>query len=324
MDPCTHRVPVAHICKLTGARAFNVRYRLAPQNPFPAALVDVLTAYLSLIYPPEGSYHEPIPANKIVLAGDSAGGNLSLALLQTLLTLKRASSTITFHGREVAIEIPAGLSLMSPWCDITRSMQSVQQNAIYDYLSPPPQPTETIYHPSSVEDSVWPANPPRSDMYCNASLVAHPLVSPLASTKELWKGAPPIYMTVGEEGLTDEILLTARKIHHAGAPVIVEQYEGMPHVFGFIIMGTAASKLLFQGWAQYLRDLLAGSILASREDVGKLIFHNSGWSSTKVLSLDEVSKTSDAEVERILRNSRNHRTEWEVKLKGQWQAKARL
>lgn len=150
MDPCTHRIPVAQICKLTGARAFNVRYRLAPQNPFPAALVDLLTAYLSLIHPPEGSYHEPIPASNIILAGDSAGGNLSLALLQTLLTLTRTSRTVQFHGREVSVDLPRGVSLISPWCDITRSMPSVRHNSIYDYLAPPPhEPSETMYHPTT-------------------------------------------------------------------------------------------------------------------------------------------------------------------------------
>ncbi|EED19449.1 lipase/esterase, putative [Talaromyces stipitatus ATCC 10500] len=326
MDPCTHRVPVAYICKLTGARALNVRYRLAPQNPFPAALVDILTAYLSLIHPPEGSYHEPIPADKIIFAGDSAGGNLSLALLQTLLTLKRTSSTVQFHCREVSIDLPVGISLISPWCDITRSMSSVRDNAIYDYLAPPPhEPAETMYHPATnTPDSIWPTNPPRSDLYCNARLVAHPLVSPLACPKELWKGSPPIYIAVGEEGLTDEDLITARKIHHAGVPVIVEQYEGMPHVFGFIMIGTAAGKLFFQGWAQYLRDVLAKSIQPARGDVGKVIFHHAGWHSTKVISLDDVHSLSDAEVEKILRDSRDHRAEWESKLNEEWQAKARL
>lgn len=326
MDPCTHRVPVAHICKLTGARALNVRYRLAPQNPFPAALVDVLTAYLTLIHPPEGSYHEPVPANKIIFAGDSAGGNLSLALLQTLLTLKRTSSTVQFHGREASIELPAGVSVISPWCDITRSMPSVHEYAIYDYLSPPPrEPSETMYHPTTdTPDSIWPSNPPRSDLYCSARLVAHPLVSPLACPKELWEGAPPIYITTGEEGLTDEDLLTARKIHHAGVPVIVEQYEGMPHVFGFIMIATPAGKLFFQGLSQFLRDVLAGPLQSSRGDLGKVIYHHAGWHSTKVLSLDEVHKFSDAEVEKVLRDSRDHRAEWEKKLNEEWQAKARL
>lgn len=325
MDPCTHRVPVTNICRLTGARALSVRYRLAPQNPFPAALVDVLTAYLTLIHPPPGSFHEPIPANKIVLAGDSAGGNLSLALLQTLLTLKRAATTIQFHGNEVPIELPAGLALTSPWCDITRSMPSVRENAKYDFLSPPHEPAETIYHPPpNAPDDIWPRNPPRSDLYCKSSLVAHPLVSPLACSTELWKGAPPVYFAVGEEGLTDEGLLTARKIHRAGVPVVVEQYEGMPHCFGHIMMHSTAGKIYFQGWAQFCRDAVAGSVRSARSGVGYVIFHNYGWRSTKLIPLDEVHELSDSEVDKRLAASRNKRMEWERKLTDEWKAKARL
>src|SRR3954466_9971822 len=146
MDPCSHRVPVAHLSHRTGAPVLSVRYRLAPQNPFPAGLVDALTAYLSLIHPPAGSLHKPVPANKIVLAGDSAGGNLSLVLLQTLLTLHRASHTIRFHGKEIPIELPGGVATVSPWCDVTRSMPSIRKNAVFDYLDAPPG-TDTPFKP---------------------------------------------------------------------------------------------------------------------------------------------------------------------------------
>ncbi|OKL63392.1 hypothetical protein UA08_01519 [Talaromyces atroroseus] len=289
MDPCTHRVPVAHICKLTGARVLSVRYRLAPQNPFPAALVDILTAYLALIHPPPGSFHEPIPADKIIISGDSAGGNLSLALLQTLLTLKRGLSTVRFHNKVVSIELPAGVALHSPWCDITRSMPSIFENAKYDYIPPPYEPVKAMYHPiPSLPDEFWPQNPPRSDYYCNSNLVIHPLVTPLACSTDLWKGAPPVYVTIGEESLADEGLLTARKIHQAGVPVVIEQYEGMPHCFGLIMMDSVPAKAFIQGWSQFCRDAVARSIHPLSSGVGNLIFHNAGWRSTKLLPLDKV------------------------------------
>lgn len=82
MDPCSHRIPVSRLAHLTNGRCLSVRYRLAPQNPFPCALLDAFQAYLSLIYPPPGSFHEPVSAKNIVLAGDSAGGNVCLALVQ--------------------------------------------------------------------------------------------------------------------------------------------------------------------------------------------------------------------------------------------------
>jgi acetyl esterase/lipase len=325
MDPCTHRVPVSHICKLTGARALSVRYRLAPQNAFPAALVDILTAYLTLIHPPPGSYHEPIPANKIIISGDSAGGNLSLALVQTLLTLRRASSTVRFHDKEVSIELPAGVVLHSPWCDITRSMPSVDENVKYDYLPPPRQPLESMYQPPlNAPDEIWPCNPPRSDFYCNSGFITHPLVTPLACPAYLWQEAPPVYVTVGEEGLADEGVLTARKIHQAGVPVIVEQYEGMFHCFGLIMLGAVPSKIFFQGWSQFCRDAVTGSIRPSHGGVGNLIFHNAGWRSTTLLPLDDVHELSNLEVEKLLRDARNRRVEWESKATDEWLSRAKL
>ena len=74
---------------LQKARVFSVRYRLAPKNPFPAAVLDALVSYFNLLYPPAGSFHEPVDPKHIVLGGDSAGGNLCLALLQTLLEIRR-------------------------------------------------------------------------------------------------------------------------------------------------------------------------------------------------------------------------------------------
>ncbi len=69
-DPATHRASTKRLSKLSGARVYSVRYRLAPQNPFPAALLDVLVSYFTLLYPPPGAYHDPIKPEHIVFAGD--------------------------------------------------------------------------------------------------------------------------------------------------------------------------------------------------------------------------------------------------------------
>ncbi|KAL1962067.1 hypothetical protein VTN77DRAFT_595 [Rasamsonia byssochlamydoides] len=331
MDPATHRVPVAHLSKLTGAPVLSVRYRLAPQNPFPAALVDVLVAYLSLISPPPGSLHDAVPASKIIVAGDSAGGNLSLALLQTLLTLRRIAPTIRFHGKEIPVDLPAGLALCSPWCDVTRSMPSVQANAKFDYIIPPHEPVETLYAPPPCRpDDVWPRSPPRVDMYSDANMVAHPLVSPLVARKELWKGAPPLYIGMGEEGLTDEGLLLARKVHQAGSPVVVDQFEGMPHCFGLIMMGTPAGRRFFEDWAAFCRDAVAGRFGVAEGEgegehgVGYLTFHQYGLQSTKQVLLDDVHPYSDEEVERRIYDSMKRRVEGETALVNEWRVKAKL
>jgi acetyl esterase/lipase len=70
MDPATHRPTTKKLAKLTGGRCYSVRYRLAPQHVFPAALLDALCAYLTLLYPPAGSFHQPVKPEHIVFAGD--------------------------------------------------------------------------------------------------------------------------------------------------------------------------------------------------------------------------------------------------------------
>ncbi|KAI9929019.1 hypothetical protein ASPWEDRAFT_49317 [Aspergillus wentii DTO 134E9] len=294
MDPCTHRIPVSRLAKLTGASVLSVRYRLAPQNPFPAPLVDSLVAYLSLIAPPPGSLHEPVPANKIVFSGDSAGGNLCLVLLQTLLTLRRISPTIRFHGKDIPIELPAGVSTTSPWCDITRSLPSVHKNASFDYL-PPPRSSENPF--PFPEDEHWPCDPPRVDPYVHANTVLHPLVSPVAARRDLWKDAPPVFINVGEEGLADDGLIMARKLHQADVPVVIEQFEGMPHCFGMMMVNTPSGKRYFKGLSDFCRDAVAGRVKPS----GNMTYIGFKLRSTREIPLDELnSDLSDDEVfERI-------------------------
>jgi len=72
-SPDTHRGMTLQLAKGCGGRVFSLQYRLAPQCPFPAALVDAVLAYKYLIYPPDGALHSSIDPTNIVIAGDSAG-----------------------------------------------------------------------------------------------------------------------------------------------------------------------------------------------------------------------------------------------------------
>ncbi|KAJ5332078.1 hypothetical protein MYU51_017021 [Penicillium brevicompactum] len=322
LDPCSHRVPLAHLSRLTGAPAFSVRYRLAPQNPFPAALVDALTAYLSLLHPPPGSLHKPVPADKIIFAGDSAGGNLSLVLLQTLLTLDRANKTIRFHGKDVPIELPAGVATVSPWCDLTRSMPSCSHNAYLDYLDAPPPPVDDTPFKSIpfIPDDVWPASPPRADVFCNSATLPHPLVSPIAVPAELWKNAPPIWMSIGEESLSDEALIQARHLHEAGVPLVAEMFEGMPHCHGMLMMGTPTSHRFFESFSEFCRDTVAGRV----KSTGTLTWRSFKLRTTKEIPIEKACETTDEQALSLMQRSTAWRVKAEIEMQKEWRAKARL
>ncbi|GAA5922423.1 uncharacterized protein JCM15063_003299 [Sporobolomyces koalae] len=135
----THRYVMWRIARKMGGRVFTVKYRLAPQFPFPCALQDALSAYLYLIRPPPGAKHRPVDPSKIVIAGDSAGGGLSLALLCMI--------------RDAGLPAPAGGILLSPWCDLTHSFPSILQNTETDI---PPPFGFSLFKPSTL----WPPPPP--------------------------------------------------------------------------------------------------------------------------------------------------------------------
>lgn len=225
-DPRTHRTLASRLAKETNGRTCSVRYRLAPQSAFPSQLIDAFMVYLSLLYPPPGSMHEAIPAEKIIFGGDSAGGNLSFVLLQLLLQLHRSSNSIPvirFHGRDVQIPLPAGVSANSGWFDITRAMPSITGNTKYDYL-PPADQDNGMGIGTFPKDSIWPADPPRGDIFCDLSLLDHPLVSVLGA--ESWKTSCPLWLCTGEEMLGDEEILVATRAAGQGVKVHFEQYEG--------------------------------------------------------------------------------------------------
>lgn len=95
-------------------RAFTCRYRLAPAFPWPCALQDCLAGYLYLIQPPKDAPHKAVDPKHIVLAGDSAGGGIAIALLCLL--------------RDLELPLPSSAVLISPWVDLTESMPSIMTN----------------------------------------------------------------------------------------------------------------------------------------------------------------------------------------------------
>ncbi len=106
-SPATHRGLVFPLARRSGARTFSLDYRLAPENPFPAALDDALAAYRKLVA-------DGTPPASIVIAGDSAGGGLALA---TLLALRDAGDFL-----------PAGAAVFAPWTDLAATGASMTTN----------------------------------------------------------------------------------------------------------------------------------------------------------------------------------------------------
>lgn len=299
-DPTTHRALCSRLAKETGGKVCSVRYRLAPQAAFPSQLLDALMVYLSLLYPPPGSMHEAIPAEKIVLGGDSAGGNLVFALLQFLLYLHRQSKnpTLRFHGKDVAVPLPAGASANSGWFDITRSMPSIANNAQYDYL-PPPDHDDTLSH--FPKDDVWPTNPPRGDLFCDLSLLDHPLVSPICA--DSWAGAPPLWFDTGEEMLTDEDKFVVSRAASQGVTIQYEEYQAMPHCFSMLLPALSTADRCMRSWGKFCKSVVEqpGALKTN----GTYVYAKGGKEES--VDVGGVSKLDLAEVRRLMREAKERR-----------------
>ncbi|EIW66003.1 hypothetical protein TREMEDRAFT_20822, partial [Tremella mesenterica DSM 1558] len=144
----TYRYTIWRYARKMHGRCFAVNYRKAPQYPFPCAIQDCLAAYLYLINPPPGAKHKPVDPKNMVIAGDSAGGGLVLALLQILRDTP-------------GLPLPAGAVLISPWSDLTHSFPSILENTataspILLNLQSPPISYKLHIKPSSL----WPPPPP--------------------------------------------------------------------------------------------------------------------------------------------------------------------
>ena len=187
--PASHGSLAAQLGQAAGAEAYLPDYRLAPEHPYPAALDDALAAYRWLL-----QQYQP---GQIVIAGDSAGGNLTLA---TAIAI-----------RDSGLPQPAALVLLSPWLDLTHSGETIGTRAQRDpMLNAPWLDACARRHAGGVP-------------------LADPRISPLFG--EL-KGLPPMMIHVGSE----EILLSdaerlAQRAKAAGVDVSLHCFEGMWHDF---------------------------------------------------------------------------------------------
>lgn len=223
-------------------------YRLAPQHAFPTQIFDLLILYLTLIYPPAGALHEPVPVESIVIAGESAGACISLGFLQLLLFLK--GQDIQFHGKRVRVPLPAGVTTVSNQGDQALCLPSWKTNSQYDIWDE----SAPFLEPDFPADSVWPSNPPREDIYTSASLFSHPMASPCTAVS--WKGSPPLWFAVGQERLADSSKIIAQTAHNEGVSVLWDQYEAMPHCWMFFMTRFPHAKHLWKRWGRICSELI--------------------------------------------------------------------
>ncbi|CAN5782785.1 alpha/beta hydrolase fold domain-containing protein [soil metagenome] len=186
----THRRLAYDISAASGARLLVIDYRLAPEHPFPAALEDATAAWRWLL-------QQDLAANRLAIAGDSAGGGLVIATLVKL--------------RDDQIALPACSVAISPWVDLEGVGNSLTTRAAQDPMV-------------QKEGLLWMAK-----MYLNGKDARTPLAAPLHADL---KGLPPMLVQVGTaETLLDDATRIAEKLHADGVDVRLAVWPNMLHVF---------------------------------------------------------------------------------------------
>lgn len=188
-----HREWIARLAVATQTRALAINYRLAPEHPFPAALEDTLSAYYWLL-------NQGVSPSRIIIAGDSAGGGLTMAALLSV--------------RDAGHSLPAGAVCISPWIDLTLRGASMQSKADLDPILDP--------------DSLW----MYAGYYAGNHDLAAPLLSPIYADLS---GLPQLLIQVGtDEVLLDDAMRLAERASDAGVDVTLDVWDEMFHVFQLV------------------------------------------------------------------------------------------
>jgi acetyl esterase/lipase len=180
---------IAQITLAAKSRTFALDYRLSPEHRFPAQLEDALSAYRWLLA--EGTQPEDL-----VVAGDSAGGNLTLALLLSL--------------RDARLPLPALAIALSPATDFEDPHRGIPGDPAADWIEP-----DMLQR--------W------ADWFCDPAQRGNPLVSPVRADL---RGLPPLYIQAGRaEILYPSIKAFADRAGDQGLDVVLESWEDMNHDF---------------------------------------------------------------------------------------------
>ncbi|MDQ6434798.1 alpha/beta hydrolase [Mesorhizobium sp. LHD-90] len=213
----SHRGMVGETGRAARVRTLALGYRLAPENPFPAALEDATAAFEFLLA-------QGIGPDRIAIGGDSAGGGLSLALMQRL--------------RDAGKALPAATWLVSPWVDLEMTGATIDSKAAIDPL----------IHRDYLEQLA--AN------YLAGHDPRDPLVSPLYADLS---GLPPVLVQVGSaETLLDDAVRIAGKLGEADVPTRLEVWPHMIHAWHLWSAKLTAGRQAMQSAGRFIAEALGG------------------------------------------------------------------
>ncbi len=214
-----HRQMVGYLAQLTNVRALGIEYRLAPEHPFPAALEDCVKAYRWLI-------RQGIAPEKIVIAGDSAGGQLTLA---TLLKL-----------RDDGDPLPAAGVCLSPAADLTI------REELYERTE------DLVLHPRALISF--------RAAYVGSHDATDPLLSPVYGD---FHGLPPLLIHIGEdEFLRADAERAAEQAKRDGVDVRIEVYPRMWHVWHMQFANLPQAIQALDDVAGFIKSHLNASVSA--------------------------------------------------------------
>jgi epsilon-lactone hydrolase len=213
----SHRALAARIALKTAAEVFVLDYRLAPEHPFPAAVDDGLLAAKWL--------RSVRPAADVVIAGDSAGAGLAIAVMVAM--------------RAADMALPHASVLLSPWCDLSLSGESIDLNESSD-----PQPSRWFLTQLA-------------KAYLGSGDAKAPLASPLYADLN---GLPPMLIQVGDaEMLLDDGRRLAEAALSAGVDVRLESWANMIHVWHALAPLVPDADHALDGVATWLQGFWSAS-----------------------------------------------------------------